>query len=582
VTSSDKTAPVALFAYRRPAHLAQTLKSLRANPECSSTELFVFSDGAKSLADATAVEAVRGTLHRVEGFADVQIVCREVNFGLARNITEGVASVLTRRDNIIVLEDDIVVSPFFLQFMNDALAAYRDVSRVGSISGYCYPVTHPLPETYFIRGADCWSWATWRDRWRYFNPNSKALVANLESRGLVHSFDMDSTFDYFKMLKDHSAGKNDSWAVRWHASCFLNDLLILYPGRALARNIGYDLTGTHSSPDDATFDVSLSSTPVKVGGIPVEECDQAREAIKRLFAEKRSADLSRATSSGESRPTKSAPTLRHLIKSILPPRVVDRLRRMHQGARNYRSDGLPDSASSDELGAPAARRYWGLNDIDRRLEKYLSFDDGFFVELGANDGRFQSNTLYFERVRNWKGVLVEPAPNLFLKCRKNRSPRNYIVCAACVPFDYKAEFVKILYSNAMSVSLDLESDIADPAAHAELGRQFLQPSETLFTFGAVAATLDSILRNAKAPALIDLLSLDVEGSEVEVLKGVDYDAYRFRYMLIESRSPSKLRDYLESRQYRLIEMLSEQDYLFADMRCSSWDHEPAASSWAPD
>ena len=185
MTCSDRPAPVALFTYRRPEHLAQTLKSLRANPECSSTELFVFSDGAKSRADTAAVEAVRKILRGAEGFAEVHIICREVNFGLARNITEGVAHVLERRESVIVLEDDIVVSPFFLRFMNDALATYRDAPRVGSISGYCYPVSDPGPETYFIRGADCWGWATWRDRWRHFNPDSKALAAELDARSRV-------------------------------------------------------------------------------------------------------------------------------------------------------------------------------------------------------------------------------------------------------------------------------------------------------------------------------------------------------------------------------------------------------------
>jgi len=327
MAASEKLAPVALFAYRRPEHLARTLESLRANPECGSTELFVFSDGAKSPADAAAVEAVRNTLRGIEGFANVQVICREVNFGLARNITQGVASILQRRDDIIVLEDDIIVSPFFLRFMNDALATYRNEPRVGSVSGYCYPVTDSVPETYFIRGADCWGWATWRDRWRYFNPDSKALAANIEARELVYAFNMDGTFDYFQMLKDHGSGKNDSWAVRWHASCFLNDLLILYPGRALARNIGYDGTGTHSAISDANFDVSLSGAPVEVGGISVEESEQARAAIKRFFAETRN-----QTAFAESHLSGPAQAFRRMIKSILPRRVIDQLRRVRTGA----------------------------------------------------------------------------------------------------------------------------------------------------------------------------------------------------------------------------------------------------------
>ena len=213
---------------------------------------------------------------------------------------------------------------------------------------------------------------------------------------------------------------------------------------------------------------------------------------------------------------------------------------------------------------PSEQRYWGLNNLDQQIEKYLNFDGGYFVELGANDGCFQSNTYYYERFRKWRGVLIEPAPNLFLRCRENRSLENHIVCAACVSFDYKDEFVKIVYSNSMSVSLNVETDIADPLAHAELGRQFLRPSETVFTFGAMATPLNSILVDANAPKLIDFLSLDVEGSELDVLKGVDHDIFRFRYMLIECRNFPRLDSYLQSKRYHLVERFNEHDYLFAN------------------
>ena len=131
-------------------------------------------------------------------------------------------------------------------------------------------------------------------------------------------------------------------------------------------------------------------------------------------------------------------------------------------------------------------------------------------------------------------------------------------------FDYKDEFVKIVYSDSMSVSLNVETDIGDPVAHAELGRQFLGPSETVFAFGAIARTLNSILLEANAPARIDFLSLDVEGSEIEVLKGVDHEAFRFRYMLIECRDIVRLTGYLGALRYRLVEKFNEHDYLFVD------------------
>lgn len=207
-------------------------------------------------------------------------------------------------------------------------------------------------------------------------------------------------------------------------------------------------------------------------------------------------------------------------------------------------------------------KYASLNQLDQKLEKYVDYDNGYFVELGANDGVTQSNSLYFEKYRNWRGLLVEPAPQNFLKCRQNRSVRNAIYCAACVSFDYDQEFVRIAYSNLMSTPVNLESDIRDPRAHAALGDRFLGIGETVFEFGAVARSLNSMLLDAGAPRQIDFLSLDVEGAELEVLKGVDHQAFRFRYILVECRDFPKLDAYLEKYGYRFIEKLSEQDYLF--------------------
>lgn len=208
-------------------------------------------------------------------------------------------------------------------------------------------------------------------------------------------------------------------------------------------------------------------------------------------------------------------------------------------------------------------KYFSLNQMDRKLEIYVDFDNGYFVELGANDGVTQSNSLYFEKYRNWRGLLVEPAPQNYLKCRQNRSSEDSIYCAACVSFDYDQEFVRIAYSNLMSAPVSLESDIKDPRAHAKLGGQFLGEGEIVFEFGAVARTLNSLLLDAHAPKLIDFLSLDVEGAELEVLKGVDHQAFRFKYILVECRDFHRLSAYLEKQGYGFAEKLSEQDYLFA-------------------
>ncbi len=209
-------------------------------------------------------------------------------------------------------------------------------------------------------------------------------------------------------------------------------------------------------------------------------------------------------------------------------------------------------------------QYFGLHEIDRKLEALFAYDGGYFVELGANDGVAQSNTLHLERHRHWSGVLVEPVPHNYLRCCANRSRRNRIFCNACVSFDYKDRFVEIVFSNLLSVPLGLESDIEDPLKHAEFGKQFLAENEQLFTFGAVARPLNDLLIEAGAPHSIDLLSLDVEGAEKEVLKGIDHARFRFKYLCIESRSKEKLVEYLAANGYELVSPLTHHDYLFRD------------------
>lgn len=213
-------------------------------------------------------------------------------------------------------------------------------------------------------------------------------------------------------------------------------------------------------------------------------------------------------------------------------------------------------------------KYNGLNQLDRQLEKYVDYDGGYFVELGANDGVTQSNSLYFERHRDWRGLLVEPTPHNFLKCRQNRSSRSTVCCAACVSFDYDQEFVRIAYSNLMSTAVNMASDIPDPHAHAQLGDRFLD-RETVFEFGAVAKTLNSLLLEAASPPLIDFLSLDVEGAELEVLKGIDHQAFRFKYILVECRDFPRLNQYLEEQGYGFVEKFSSQDYLFTSSASAS-------------
>lgn len=211
------------------------------------------------------------------------------------------------------------------------------------------------------------------------------------------------------------------------------------------------------------------------------------------------------------------------------------------------------------------KKYHGQWKLDKKIEYYLDHRDGYYVELGALDGVGLSNTLFFEMFKNWRGILIEPAPNNFLKCLENRSKKkNAFFCNACVSFEYDKKFVEMIYSHYMTTPVGLDSDILDPQAHALAGTNYLgTKTERTFNFGASSATLNDILTAANAPLIIDLLSLDVEGAELEVLKGINHTKYRFKLICIETRNIKRMTEYLNQQGYQYLEQVSPDDHFFA-------------------
>ena len=279
---STELAPVVAFAYKRLGHLRRMVDSLLGNAESTGTHLSIYCDAARKPEDLEAVQSVRRYVSSIRGFASVTPVFRTDNFGLAKSIISGVSEMLSSHDRVIVLEDDLILSPYFLRYMNDGLRLYAQDDQVASIHGYCYPADSPLPETFFLRGADCWGWATWGRAWRHFRPDGKALLDELRLERLTRRFDFDGTFDFTQMLAAQVGGQNDSWAIRWHATCFLANRLTLYPGHSLVHNGGFDSTGQHCDSTSA-FDQIVSQGPVDVARLPLAESERARSAFIEFF-----------------------------------------------------------------------------------------------------------------------------------------------------------------------------------------------------------------------------------------------------------------------------------------------------------
>ena len=277
-------APVLLFVYNRPAHVKRTVEALRANQLAAESDLYVYSDAAKDESNLEAVREVRAYVRHIDGFRSVTVVERPQNWGLARNIIDGVTTHVNRAGRVIVLEDDLVTAPYFLTFMNDALEAYKDEPRVGHIQACDFTQDPSLPDTFLIRWTGSWGWGTWARAWKHFNPDGRALLDELLARKLDRTFDFDGTYGYTRMLRRQIEGKNNSWAIRWNASLFLRGILSLNVGRSLVQNEGFDGSGTNCG-GGGLYASNLYMKRLEVVPIfPVEENASARRTYVRYYA----------------------------------------------------------------------------------------------------------------------------------------------------------------------------------------------------------------------------------------------------------------------------------------------------------
>ncbi len=333
-------APIVLFCYQRPQLLEKSLGSLAANGLAPASTLYIYADGppantSKKTESPTRVDAVRRLIRQErwqQSFARVHLIEAESNLGLAPSVIRGVSTVLERYDRVIVLEDDVLLSPYFLEFMNQGLELYRDDERVGSVRAHVFDLpehsnaqnraaSFETPGLFFARMSGDFAWGTWQRVWQQVRFDGRELLRELRRRKLFFCFDYDGCYPYSQMLRDQIAGRNSSWGVRFYASLFLRDMLTLYPGRALAAHIGYE-EGTHfSSGAQSPLDGSLYPGRIPVERIEAEESLAVREQMKQLFRQQGFASLH---------------LLRALLKSLLPGRLVQHLRQLRRRARGAR------------------------------------------------------------------------------------------------------------------------------------------------------------------------------------------------------------------------------------------------------
>ena len=252
-----KLAPVALFVYNRLDHTMQTLITLSNNHSANNTDIFIFCDNCKSENEKESVDNVRKFVRSFpkDSFKSITIEYSEKNKGLASSIITGVTKIVNTYGKIIVVEDDLVTNSFFLEFMNNALDFYENRKKVFHIGGWAYPINFSSDKPFLWRTMNCWGWATWSDRWSYFEKDSQKLIDQFNPK-MIKQFNLNGAEPFWQQVIENHEERINTWAIFWYASIFINKGFCLNPTKSLVSNIGFDGSGTHCKPSSIIDKIS--------------------------------------------------------------------------------------------------------------------------------------------------------------------------------------------------------------------------------------------------------------------------------------------------------------------------------------
>jgi GT2 family glycosyltransferase len=282
-------APIVFFAYNRPNHTRLALESLSKNALAGESTLYIYVDGPKQNASEqtrAAIEEVRNIVKEKKWCKEVVINISTVNKGMFQSNIDGITEIVNKYGKIILMEDDNIVSPGFLQYMNDALNFYEDTPQVMHVSAFTRPDLQPevdklTQSTYFFYHTYTWGWGTWKRAWDKFTTDALAVKKLIAAKGNIKKLNMDGTFEFYWGLYA-VAKKQFSYNTIWHSVVFLNNGLCLYPKKSLVDNIGHDGSGTNCQPNELFKRNGALAPHIPVTAIPLAEHDGIRSYyIKR-------------------------------------------------------------------------------------------------------------------------------------------------------------------------------------------------------------------------------------------------------------------------------------------------------------
>lgn len=259
----DSLAPLLLFTYKKLDTLKQTVSAIQKNHFAKDTTVFIFSDGPKFEKDSKAVNEVRKFIHSIQGFKDIIIVESPVNKGLANSIIDGVTKIINAYDKVIVVEDDLKLTPNFLTFMNESLNFYENDPRVFSVSGFIFnmPVYRDYKYDIFFTRRHCsWGWAMWKDRWNEIDWSVQDFPEFMRSENQQKSFN-ELGSDLTDALIRQQKGEINSWAIRCNYHQFKKQSYTVYPVKSKVDNIGFGEEATHTVQRFNRYKTTLESDP---------------------------------------------------------------------------------------------------------------------------------------------------------------------------------------------------------------------------------------------------------------------------------------------------------------------------------
>lgn len=308
-------APTVLFIYNRPFHTRKTLEALAENILAKDSELFIFADGPKANAtpeQLKKIDKTRKVAYEKSWCKNVTVIESETNKGLAASIISGVTEIVNKYGKIIVLEDDIVTGIHFLEYMNDALNNYENVKDVYHITAWRDPIKSKENNScFFYPTMDCWSWATWKDRWQYFKKDTSYYLRVFTDK-MINSFNIDGTDNgMWSQIKMNAEGKINTWAIFWYASIFLKNGLCLSPSKSLVKNIGFDNSGVHcgANPNEEITDSinwKITNFPTVIQ-INKKEFNKNKEYFRKIHKRR-------------------IPSILYLLKLLIPKSLKERIK----------------------------------------------------------------------------------------------------------------------------------------------------------------------------------------------------------------------------------------------------------------